>query len=152
MQWNPHLTVATIVEKNGRFLLVKEQVADQIVINQPAGHVEPFENLIDAAKRETLEETGWHVEVTHFVGLYVYTANNGITYYRHCFAATPIQCNENASLDTGILEALWFTADELKSQPSHRSPLVLKCIEDYMNQQRFPLSLIYEHSEHSEHR
>jgi 8-oxo-dGTP pyrophosphatase MutT (NUDIX family) len=145
MQWNPHLTVATIVEKNGRFLLVKEQVADQIVINQPAGHVEPFESLIDAAKRETLEETKWHIEITHFVGLYVYTASNGITYYRHCFAAIPVQCDENASLDVGILETLWLTAEEIKNQNALRSPLVLKCVEDYMNQQRFPLSLIYEH-------
>lgn len=146
MSWNPHLTVATIVEKNGRFLLVKEQVADQVVINQPAGHVKPFEHLIEAAKRETLEETGWQVEVTHFIGLYVYTTNDGITYYRHCFAATPIQSNENAQLDSGILEALWLTPEEIKNQTSLRSPLVLKCIEDYMNQQRFPLSLIYEHS------
>ena len=148
MQWNPHLTVATIVEKNGLFLCVQEKISGKIVLNQPAGHVEAFENLIDAAKRETWEETGWHVEITHFIGVYVYTSpSNGITYYRHCFAGEAIARDTNFQLEPGIIDAVWMTLDEIKQcQNMHRSPLVIKCAEDYMRNQKFPLCAIYEHS------
>ena len=87
-RWDPHLTVATVVEDQGRFLLVEETVGGKPVFNQPAGHVEPFESLKDAAIRETLEETGWEIELTAWQGLYVYhSPRNGVTYYRHCFAS-----------------------------------------------------------------
>ena len=92
MTWQPHITVATIVEDNGRFLFVEEVKNDKRVLNQPAGHLEANETLRDAAIRETLEETGWDVELTGVVGIYLYTApSNGVTYQRVCFAAKAVK-------------------------------------------------------------
>ncbi len=96
MIWTPHVTVATVVEKNGRFLLVHEQTDVGIVYNQPAGHVDPNETLIEAAIRETIEETGWKVDIQNVLALNLYNAPNGITYLRTTFAATPIEKIEGA--------------------------------------------------------
>jgi len=147
MYFTPHITVATIVEQQGKFLLVEEKVGDQIVLNQPAGHVEIGEHALEAACRETMEETGWQVELTHLVGVYFYTApHNQVTYLRLCFAAKPLAKNENAVLDKEIIQPLWLTVDELlQRQTQLRSPLVLKCIEDYMDGQCYPLTAVYDH-------
>lgn len=146
--WQAHVTVAVIVEREGKFLLVEEETLTSHldVFNQPAGHVEQGETLIDAAKREALEETGFEVEPTALLGLYTYTPENkpNVTYYRVCFIAKAIHHYERP-LDEGIIRAVWLTLDELIATERARSPLVIQCIKDYLNGQSFPLSAIYEH-------
>lgn len=145
MRWLAHVTVATIVEDQGRFLLVEEMSADKKqVFNQPAGHLEANETLLEAAVRETLEETGWDVELTAVTGIYLYTApSNGVTYQRVCFAARPMRHHPERALDDGILGARWMTREELAAQPERwRSHLVLRCIDDYLEGERFSLALI----------
>lgn len=145
MRWTPHVTVATVVEKDGRFLLVEEWSGEQLVYNQPAGHVEPNETFIEAALRETREETGWDVELGYISGIYVCaSARSDVTYQRICFVATAKHHHATQPLDTGIERAVWLTLDELKAQSEkHRSPLVVKCIEDYLAGHRYPLELIW---------
>ena len=135
MTWQPHITVATIIEDQGRFLLVEELKGGRLVLNQPAGHLEADESLRQAALRETLEETGWDVELTGVVGIYLYTApSNGVTYQRVCFAAKPLHHHADRSLDTDITGTLWLSRDELMAQPERwRSELVPRCIDDYLN-------------------
>ncbi len=146
MIWTPHATVATILEQNGKYLLVEETVDGKVVLNQPAGHIEKNEPIIDAAIRETLEETGWHVRITHLVGIYTYFAPNGVTYYRFCFAGEPIQQDLNLSLDQGIIGPVWLDLEEIQGRKDQwRSPLLLRCIEDYAQGKRFPLDILYEH-------
>ncbi|MDB6048140.1 MAG: hydrolase [Pseudomonas sp.] len=134
MDWHPHITVATIVEIQDRFLLVEEFKEGRHVLNQPAGHLEPNETLRQAAVRETLEETGWDVELTGVVGIYLYTApSNGVTYQRVCFVARPLLHHMERLLDTGIVQALWLSRDELFCQPERwRSKLVMRCVDDYL--------------------
>jgi ADP-ribose pyrophosphatase YjhB (NUDIX family) len=148
MSWMPHVTVATIVEDQGRFLLVEEESKDlsHLVINQPAGHVEANETLIQAAVRETLEETAWHVEITHLQGIYTYTPPNDLstTYYRFCFVAKALQHDAERPLDQGIHRAVWLNLEELNNTGRARSPLVIRCIEDALLQKQYPLDLIYE--------
>ncbi|WP_447591384.1 NUDIX hydrolase [Aquipseudomonas campi] len=144
MDWTPHITVATIVEDQGRFLFVEEHCAGQQVLNQPAGHLEANESLIQAAVRETLEETGWEIEVTAVTGIYLYTApSNGVTYQRVCFAASPLRHRPDNPLDQGIIGPLWLSREELESQRKRwRSELVGQCLDDYLSGERFALSLI----------
>ncbi|MEK1938788.1 MAG: NUDIX hydrolase [Pseudomonas sp.] len=144
MRFTPHVTVATIVEDQGRFLLVEETADGRAVFNQPAGHLEADESLMQAATRETLEETGWDVELTAVTGIYLYTApSNGVTYQRVCFAAKALQQRDNYQLDDGIIGPQWLTRDELAAQPERwRSELVLRCIDDYLGGERFPLALL----------
>ncbi|AYC33105.1 NUDIX hydrolase [Pseudomonas cavernae] len=144
MRFTPHVTVATVIESEGRFLLVEEMAGGRAVFNQPAGHLEADESLIEAALRETLEETGWDVELTAVTGIYLYTAvSNGVTYQRVCFSGRPLQQRPNHSLDEGILGPRWLSRAELAAQPERwRSELVLRCIDDYLGGERFPLSLI----------
>jgi ADP-ribose pyrophosphatase YjhB (NUDIX family) len=150
MIWTPHVTVATVVEKNGRFLLVHEQTDVGIVYNQPAGHVDPNETLIEAAIRETIEETGWKVDIQNVLALNLYNAPNGITYLRTTFAATPIEKIEGAKLDKEIIEAVWLTHDEIHARKNElRSPLVLSDIERYRSGVRYPLALLAQFNIHS---
>jgi 8-oxo-dGTP pyrophosphatase MutT (NUDIX family) len=144
MTWQPHITVATIVEHEGRFLMVEELKGGKLVLNQPAGHLDPNETLRDAAIRETLEETGWDVELTAVTGIYLYLApSNGVTYQRICFAAKALRHHPERALDTGIVGAPWFTREELASQPERwRSELVLRCIDDYLQGPLHSLDLI----------
>ncbi len=146
MDWTPHATVAAIVEKDGRFLFVEEMAEGQRVFNQPAGHIEQGESFVAATCRETLEETRWRVKPLYLVGIYVYTAPaNQVTYHRYCYACEALCEEPEASLDEGILAAHWLTRDELISrQGQWRSPLVLKCLDDYLAGKRYPLELIYE--------
>lgn len=146
MIWTPHAVVATIVEKDGKFLLVEEVVDGRTVYNQPAGHVDENESIFTAALRETLEETAWKVEITDLVGIYTLKSEKpGVTYYRFCFAATALE-QTDFPLDHGIVGPRWFTLEEVKGLGTQlRSPLVVKCIEDYLAGRRFPLDIIYEH-------
>ncbi len=143
MRFTPHVTVATLVEDDGRFLLVEEFADGRAVLNQPAGHLEADESLIEAALRETLEETGWEVELTAVTGIYLYTAPaNGVTYQRVCFAARALRQTDRP-LDEGIIGPRWMSRDELARQPERwRSRMVLRCIDDYLAGARFPLELI----------
>ncbi|QGZ30903.1 NUDIX hydrolase [Stutzerimonas stutzeri] len=144
MTWHPHITVATIVETDGRFLMVEESKGGRLVLNQPAGHLEPNETLRQAAVRETLEETGWEVELSGVVGVYLYTApSNDVTYQRICFSAHPVRHDPQRSLDSGIVGACWMTRDELASQPERwRSELILRCIDDYLAGPTHPLAVV----------
>ena len=137
----PHLTVAVVVEHEGKFLVVEEEDNGEIVYNQPAGHVESDETVTEAALREALEETGWEVNLDSLVGIYHHTAqSNGVRYVRVCFAASAV-CLTDSSLDPDIRGTHWFTLDEL-SQLTLRSPLVLKVLKDYLAGARYPLTLI----------
>ena len=140
----PHITVATIIEREGKFLMVKENSAGRLVYNQPAGHVELNESLLDAAIRETLEETAWQVNLEQLLGIYQYTSpDNGVTYIRHCFIAKAIEPRTERDLDEGIFEAVWVSLEELEQRESQmRSPLVLEVIRDYLKGVSHPLSLI----------
>ncbi len=144
MSWPPHITVACIVEKDNKFLMVEEFRNGVLVYNQPAGHLEPDETLLEAAIREAYEETGWHVEPVSVLGVSKYISpQSGVIYYRTTFIAKPIKHDQAAELDEGIVNALWLSYDELKSHPEKlRSPLVLKNIEQYLAGQQFPLSVI----------
>lgn len=146
MTWTPHSTVATVIEDNGRFLLVEETDAGRTVFNQPAGHLDEGETLFEAAVRETLEETGWHVTLTDYLGTYVYRAPNDVTYIRHCFIGKAIRHDPALPLDDGIIAAHWLSADDILA-PSFaaRSPLVTKALEDYLAGTRLPLSSISHH-------
>lgn len=148
MSWMPHVTVATIVQDEQRFLFVEEQSlsVSHLVINQPAGHVEANETLIEAAIRETLEETGWTVEITGVLGIYTYTppADPDCTYYRFCFLATPLSHDATRPLDTGIEQAIWLTLEQLEQTARARSPLVIRCVQDALQGKRYPLDIIFE--------
>ncbi|MGR6873940.1 NUDIX hydrolase [Pseudomonas sp. HK3] len=146
MRFKPNSTVATIIEQNGKLLFVEEFDNGERVFNQPAGHLEANETLIEAAKREVTEETGHQCEITHYLGLYTYNApSNGITYHRHCFIGKSTHYDASATLDDGIIGIKWLSLDELIASQSARSPLVIKCAQDYLDGQRYPLNLIYEH-------
>jgi 8-oxo-dGTP pyrophosphatase MutT (NUDIX family) len=138
-----HLTVATVVEKDDRFLMVKETKFGRQVINQPAGHVQPGEDILRAAVRETLEETGWDVSINGFLGISTYYAkSNGVTYYRMSFVAKAINFNSESALDTDIDCALWMSLEEIEAEKHRlRSEMVLACIEDYRAGRIFPLEI-----------
>ena len=144
MRFTPHVTVATVVEDQGRFLFVEEMAENRAVFNQPAGHLEADESLIQAALRETLEETGWEVELTAVIGIYLYTApSNGVTYQRVCFAARPMRQIPGRFLDQGIIAAHWLTREEISNRADRlRSNLVMRCLDDFLSGQHFPLELI----------
>ena len=139
--WHPDVTVATVVALEGRLLLVEERIDGQLVLNQPAGHLEPGESLVEAAVRETLEETGWQVRLEAFVGSYQWTAPGGQQYLRFAFAG---QAHDpSRPLDEGIERAVWLAPSELRARTAqHRSPLVWRVAADWLGGQRHPLSLV----------
>ncbi len=143
--WHAHVTVATVVEQDGRFLLVEERTAQGLVINQPAGHLDPGESLAQAAVRETLEETAWHIELQGLVGLALYTAPaNGVTYHRTTFFGCALRREPDFTLDPGIERALWLSYEEMLAESGRmRSPLVLAAVEQYRRGQHWPLESIY---------
>lgn len=138
--FRPDVTVAAVVHRDGRFLLVEERVRGQSVINQPAGHLEPHESLVAATIRETLEETAWDIEPTALLGTYQWVADDGTHFLRFAMIAEARRQHPDRALDAGIERTLWLTADEVSAQSQRtRSPLVLACIEDYLAGVRHPL-------------
>jgi 8-oxo-dGTP pyrophosphatase MutT (NUDIX family) len=144
MSWSPHVTVACVVERDGRFLFVEEAVNGAPVINQPSGHWEAGETLIHGAIREALEETGWEVRPTALLGVYEYQpAELDYCFLRFAFLAEPLLHHPERPLDEGIARALWLTPEELRAEGHrHRSPMVLRCVEDALAGQRFPLAML----------
>jgi 8-oxo-dGTP pyrophosphatase MutT (NUDIX family) len=142
-QWHPHLTVASIVERDGKYLMIRETHRGQSVINQPAGHVEKGESLVDAVIRETREETGWNFEPVHISGIYQFVAANGETYVRFTFSGSVTGENKACSLDPVIEEVLWLDKSTIEGYCEQlRSQVVLKCIEDYEAGNRLPLNSV----------
>jgi len=140
--WRPDVTVATIIPRDGRFLVVEERIRGDLVVNQPAGHLEPGESLAEAARRETLEETGWTVELTDLIGVYQWTRpEDGWQVLRVTFAGLPIGHDPDRILDAGIERALWLSRDEVALART-RSPLVLRNIDDWLGGRRLPLDAI----------
>ena len=144
MRWTPHVTVAAVIENQGQFLVVEEIDSGRQVFNQPAGHLEPNETLIDAVIRETLEETGLVFEPENLVGIYKWEKQQaGPCYLRFCFAGKSNLNPDAQPLDKAIIATHWKTLDELHLMPL-RSPLVLRCIEDYQLGMGYSLSMIQE--------
>jgi len=142
--WKPNVTVAAVCERDGRFLLVEEETDAGLKLNQPAGHLEPGEALVDAVMRETLEETAWSFRPEFLVGIYSWQHTvKGITFLRFAFAGS-VQAHDPArALDAGIVRALWLEEDEIRRAGSrHRSPLTMRCIEDFRAGRNYPLDLL----------
>ncbi len=142
--WMPHVVVAAIVEQDGRFLLVEEHTAEGLRLNQPAGHWERGETLIEAVRREALEETAHRVDPTALLGCYTtHYPRRDITYLRFAYICKAVGFDAERALDDGIVRALWLSADELAAHPTpHRSPLVMRCVQDYLAGRRFPLDFV----------
>ena len=142
--WKPHVTVAAIVEQDGRFLLVEEETADGLMFNQPAGHLEEHETIIEAVIRETQEETAYTFVPSALLGIYHWKhPRKEPTYLRFAFTGQVTAHDPAQALDDGIARAVWMTADEIRAnQARHRSPQVLTCLEDYLAGKRYPLALL----------
>lgn len=142
-RWKPRVTVAAIVEREGRFLMVEEEAKGGVVFNQPAGHLEPGESLIDAVIREAREETGWTIRPTAVVGLHQWASPGGADFLRVAFAGEAVAHDPGLTPDEGIRAVLWLSRDEIAAQGAMlRSPMVLRCIDDYLAGKRHPLDLL----------
>ena len=145
--WKPNVTVAAVVERDGRFLMVEEETDDGVRFNQPAGHLDHGESLVNAAAREALEETAHQFRPEFLVGIYQWPKpDSDITYLRFAFGGSITGFDPGRKLDSGIVRAVWMTLDEVRaSRERHRSPLILQCCEDYLGGPRYPLALIRHH-------
>jgi 8-oxo-dGTP pyrophosphatase MutT (NUDIX family) len=139
-----HVTVAAIVPRDGKLLFVEETVGTQTVLNQPAGHWEAGETLLEAVRRETLEETGWDVAPAALLGVYEFQPPDlGYSFLRFAYIATPTRHRPGHTLDPGIVRALWLSPDELRRESArHRSPMVQTCVDHYLAGQRYPLESV----------
>lgn len=150
-RWKPNVTVAAVIEHNGRFLLVEEDTSDGLLLNNPAGHLDPGESPVEGVIRETLEETACQFTPEGFLGLYMSRfrrtrTGEDITYLRLAFFGSVSEPDVSLRLDEGIVRAVWMTADEIRACPDrHRSPLVLECLESYLAGQRYPLDILTVH-------
>jgi 8-oxo-dGTP pyrophosphatase MutT (NUDIX family) len=143
MTWRPDLTVAAIVQRDDRFLIVEERISGRLVLNQPAGHVEDGESLVDAVVRETLEETAWRFTPRHLLGCYLWRNPSGRTTLRVAIVGDATAHDPGRRLDFGILAAHWLTRDALAAEPARlRSALVLRCIDDHLAGTRHDLSAL----------
>jgi 8-oxo-dGTP pyrophosphatase MutT (NUDIX family) len=147
--WKPSVTVAAVVEREGRFLLVEERTEEGLRINQPAGHLDPGETLLQAVAREAMEETAHPFTPTALLGIYLWHSTNparNTTYLRLAFTGELGERIEGQPLDHGIVRTLWLSPQELAQCPGQwRSPLVGRCVEDYLSGRRYPLELLYVH-------
>lgn len=149
LRWKPHVTVAAIIERDGRYLLVEERTPDGLRLNNPAGHLDPGEDPASGCAREALEETTHAFTPDALVGIYLCRTarpepESDITYLRMAFAGALGPADPGRVLDAGIVRTVWMTPAEVRASAArHRSPLVLRCIEDHQAGRRFPLSLIH---------
>ena len=144
MIWKPNVTVAAILEQDGKFLLVEEHTSQGVLFNQPAGHLEPGESLLAAVVRETLEESAYEFEPQHLIGIYRWhSPASDTTYLRFAFTGRILAHHPHQALDEGVIRAAWLAPEEIRaSRARHRSPLVLRCVEDYLSGKRYPLDLL----------
>lgn len=148
-RWKPNVTVAAIMERDGRFLLVEEETRDGLKLNNPAGHLDPGESPQDGCAREALEETAHDFTPTALVGVYLnrFTKTGSaedLTYLRFAFAGSVGAHHAGRALDAGIVRTVWMSFEEIRACPErHRSPLLLRSLEDYLAGQRFPLALVH---------
>lgn len=152
-RWTPSVTVAAIIEKDSRFLLVEEHTPEGLKLNNPAGHLDPGESPAQGCARETLEETTYAFEPTALVGVYLSrfqregangTPDEDVTYLRFAFCGELGAADTRRTLDQGIVRTLWLTPDEIRASAAHhRSPLLLRCMEDYIAGRRYPLELVH---------
>ena len=144
MIWKPNVTVAAILEQDGKFLLVEEHTPQGLLFNQPAGHLEAHESLIAAVARETMEESAYEFEPQYLVGIYRWHSSaSDTTYLRFAFTGCILAHYPEKTLDEGIVRAVWMTPDEIRaSQSRHRSPLILQCVEDCLAGKRYPLEIL----------
>ena len=141
--WKPEVTVAAIIERDGKFLLIEEATADGARFNQPAGHLEPDESLTAAVVRETLEESAHHFVPEALLGVYHHSQAPGVTYMRFAFAGRIAGHDAGRVLDHGIIRHHWMSVEEIRaSRARHRSPLVMQCIDDYLAGTRYPLDCV----------
>ncbi|HZM33440.1 MAG TPA: NUDIX hydrolase [Burkholderiales bacterium] len=142
--WKPSVTVAAVIERDGRFLLVEESVDGRLVLNQPAGHLDPGESLADACRREVLEETAHDFQPTGLVGIYrwSYPAKD-VTFLRFCFSGTVGRFDSSRALDKEIVRLHWLMPGEIRGRSvQHRSPMVQQCVDDFLAGKRFPLEVL----------
>ena len=145
-RWKPSVTVAALIERDGRYLLVEEHTADGLRLNNPAGHLDPGESLLQAVVREVLEETGCTFTPSHLVGVYLARLQRGahdITYLRFAFAGSVGEPELGRALDTPIVRTLWLTPAEIEAcRDRHRSPLLWRCVQDHRAGRRYPLEAL----------
>lgn len=148
-RWRPSVTVAAVIERHGRFLMIEEETSEGLRINNPAGHLDPGETPQEGCAREALEETAWEFRPTALLGIYMsrfQRANTGedVTYLRFAFTGELGNPVPGRDLDFGIVRTLWMTPEELRATADrHRSPLILRCLDDYLAGIRLPLSAVY---------
>lgn len=143
MTWRPDVTVAAVVARGGRFLLIEESINGTLQLNQPAGHVEEGETLLEAVVRETLEESAWHFVPQHLLGVYQWRSPAGRSFLRFAFTGTVKDHDATRPLDLGIVRTLWLRRGELVARaPQLRSPLVLRCVDDFLRGIRLPLDSV----------
>jgi len=144
MNWKPNITVAAVIERAGRFLLVEEETDDGLRFNQPAGHLDEGESLLHAVARETLEETAHHFTPRYLIGVYQWRqAAKDVTYLRFAFGGDLLGQEAGRALDQGIVRAVWLTPAEIEAvRERHRNPLLSQCIADYVAGRRYPLELL----------
>jgi 8-oxo-dGTP pyrophosphatase MutT (NUDIX family) len=142
--WRPSVTVAAVIERDGRFLFVEELQDGRRVLNQPAGHLDPDETLVAACAREVMEETAHRFAPTALVGIYRwYYQPADVTFLRFCFSGSVFEFDASRSLDKEILALHWLTPAELKQKSTmHRSPLVQQCLDDYLSGKNFPIDVL----------
>jgi 8-oxo-dGTP pyrophosphatase MutT (NUDIX family) len=140
--WKPSVTVAAVIERDGRFLLIQEKIRDQLVLNQPAGHLDPGESLATACRREAMEETAHHFEPTALVGIYRWRdPRRDFTFLRFAFRGN-VGAAENRPLDKEIVAVHWLTPEEIRRRKAeHRSPLVQQCVDDFLAGRSYPLDV-----------
>lgn len=149
IRWKPSVTVAALMERDGKFLLVEEHTDSGLKLNNPAGHLDPGESPADGCAREALEETAHHFKPTALVGIYLsrfrkQSTGEDITYMRFAFCGTVGDEVPGMALDEGIVRALWMTEEEIRAnEHRHRSPLLLRCLDDYLAGKRYPLDMVY---------